>query len=161
MKNGIAACKKGYTIIELLIVIFILILIFTLGQANFRSFRQRQKVESAVRRFKSSLQLAKGKALSGQKPAGCGVLKSYTIDRASAYEYNLRSVCDNQLCSNGNIESRVSLSPDTNIRFVGGNFCVEFIPVGRGVSGSHNITISDIQTNISQTVSITVDGVIN
>lgn len=58
----------GFSLVELLIVIFIIGLIFSVGVANYRDFSRRKQVEAVANQVKSDLELAKQNALSGVKP---------------------------------------------------------------------------------------------
>src|SRR3989344_5284442 len=58
---------KGFTIIELLIVMSLLGIATTLVSAAYLSFEKRERVKSAALDLKSNLRLAQNKALSGDK----------------------------------------------------------------------------------------------
>lgn len=58
----------GFSLVELLIVIFVMGLIFSVGVANYRDFSRRKQIEAVANQVKSDLELAKQNALSGVKP---------------------------------------------------------------------------------------------
>ena len=74
---------SGYTLVELLISIFILIVIFTVGTASYRSFSRRKAVEEVVRLVRADLNLVRTWAVSGKKPTVTplctGALVNYTL----------------------------------------------------------------------------------
>src|SRR3989344_9089026 len=59
--------RRGFTIIELLVVISLLGITTTLVSAAYLSFERRARVKSAALDLKSNLRLAQNKALSGDK----------------------------------------------------------------------------------------------
>lgn len=86
--------RIGFSLIELLIVISITLVIFSLGIASFNQFNKRERVRQSALSLKASLRLAQSKALSAEKPkSDCttyqGVQVSFT-----ASSYTLQHVCD-------------------------------------------------------------------
>lgn len=67
--NGIRA---GFTLVELLIAISILMTLLGAGLASFNSFNRRERLKQAALTLKSTLRLAQIKSISVEKPAsGC------------------------------------------------------------------------------------------
>lgn len=64
--------QKGFTLVELLITIAIVGILVGFGIASYRDFNKRQIVKGAALNLKNDLRVAQGKALAGEKPAGCG-----------------------------------------------------------------------------------------
>ena len=93
--------RSGYTLIELLVVMMTMIILFSLGYANFRGFQRRQQLESVVRMVKADLRLAQANALSGKKPtsgncsdAASNVLAySFTKTSDTPTSYEIRAIC--------------------------------------------------------------------
>jgi type II secretory pathway pseudopilin PulG len=88
--------NKGFSFVELLIVIVTMSLIFTVGFANYRTFQRRKAVEAFATQIKADLNLTREYALSGRKPAsGCAALNGYmfTIDYLAG-SYSLSPRCD-------------------------------------------------------------------
>jgi prepilin-type N-terminal cleavage/methylation domain-containing protein len=84
---------KGYTLIEIIVVIGIMALIFTFGYATYRDFSRRQALAAVVRSFKGDLRLAQEYAASGKKPEGCGGdLSGYRVS-IWVDKYSIKSVC--------------------------------------------------------------------
>jgi prepilin-type N-terminal cleavage/methylation domain-containing protein len=88
---------KGYTLIELLIVMTISIIVFTVGFAGYRDFSRRQTLGGISKQIKADLRTAQQLATSGQKPKGvtCSRLVSYEFFRVNSYQYQLAANCDN------------------------------------------------------------------
>lgn len=70
--------RRGFTLIEVLIVIVILGVIMAVGSVRFREFERRQAVVSAKRQLLGDVRAAQSDAVSGRKPTGCtGTLQGY------------------------------------------------------------------------------------
>lgn len=89
--------RKGYTIIELLIVITISVVVFSVGMAGYREFSRRQALTGILKQIKADLRLAQQLALTGQKPESvvCTQLSSYTFSRITSDNYQLIANCTN------------------------------------------------------------------
>jgi len=62
---------KGYSLLEILIVLVIIGVVFSVGIAQFRDFSRRQAVRVAARQLLGDIREIQSQALSGKKPAGC------------------------------------------------------------------------------------------
>lgn len=60
--------QKAYTLVELLIIIMIMGVLFTIGYAGYRDYARRQVMAGVVKQIQGDLRLAQQMALSGQKP---------------------------------------------------------------------------------------------
>lgn len=60
--------NKGYTIVEILVVIAISVIVVTFSYANIRDFQSRQKLATIARQLNSDLNYAQQTALAGYKP---------------------------------------------------------------------------------------------
>jgi prepilin-type N-terminal cleavage/methylation domain-containing protein len=89
---------KGFTLIELVVVIMIMGLLVGFGYASYREFARRQMVNGAVIQLRSNLRLAQQLALSGKKPeSGCNTLNSYQFYlnySVNPDQYEIRPRCD-------------------------------------------------------------------
>ncbi len=75
--------RSGFTLVELLVVISILMTMLALGMSRYNAFNRRERVKQAALTLKATLRLALTKAISSQKPtSGCttylGVRVSFT-----------------------------------------------------------------------------------
>lgn len=149
---------RGYTLIEVLIVVSILTIIFTVGFARYRDYERRQKVVTITRQVKGDLRLAQEEALSGRKPSGCtGVLNGYFFRRLNSSTYVIQANC-----TNATIEvKRVELILGTTINFSSGD-SILFKPIGSGTdipSGVDTlITVSFAPYSYTQVITITSGG---
>lgn len=70
--TGLETTRRGFTLVELLIVVTILVLILGSGLASFTAFNRRERLKQTALTFKSNLRLAQTKAISAEKPlTGC------------------------------------------------------------------------------------------
>ncbi len=91
MKNQI-----GFTLIEMLVTITIMMLMLGGGLVAYINFNQKQTVLSSVKTVQTALRSAQTKAKNGEKPPGCGVLDAYQVTIATnTNELILRPICDN------------------------------------------------------------------
>ena len=89
--------KRGYTLIELLIVIVIMSLITGIGFATYRDYQRRQEVVRVARQLKSDLRMAQEYAFSGIKPeTNCTVLSGYAfrVEQFLSQSYYVTPHCE-------------------------------------------------------------------
>lgn len=87
---------KGFTLIEVLIVIVILGIIMGVGAVQFREFSKRQALVSAKRQLLADIRSAQADAINGRKPAACtGTLLGYgfRVVQGSPAEYEIFARC--------------------------------------------------------------------
>lgn len=60
--------RRGYTIVEVLVVIAISVIVVTFSYANIRDFQARQKLTNIARQLDADLNYAQQAALAGYKP---------------------------------------------------------------------------------------------
>jgi prepilin-type N-terminal cleavage/methylation domain-containing protein len=72
--------KKGFTLVELLIVVTILVTLLGVGLASFNSFNRRERLKQAALTLKSNLRFAQTKSISVEKPtSGCTEFVGMTV----------------------------------------------------------------------------------
>lgn len=82
--------KKGFTLIELMVSITIMMLLIGIGTVALNSFNARQKVEATKGELISNLKLARNYATTMQLPDGVnGNLKYVQVDLASDGKINV------------------------------------------------------------------------
>lgn len=90
--------KKGFTLLELLIVLVITSSFLAFGYTRYRDFARRQEISIAKREIISDMRQAQKNAIIGNKPAGCSApLKGYVFDITSAgppAKYSIYSLCE-------------------------------------------------------------------
>lgn len=151
MRNNLPKKKvlhpKGFTLIEIVVVVATMAILFGLGYANYRDFQRRQQLDGVVREFKGNLRLAQQLALSGKKPTGCTTLAGYRIRRNGTGAYEVVASCGgNERCSSDPdfcvnevvLPSNISIgtfAPSPGNRFM-------FQVLARGVNRDSNTTIT-------------------
>lgn len=154
---------QGFTLIELLIVIVTMILVFTVGFANFRGTQQRQELQNAVLYIKTDLRLVQELALSNRiKPVGCDILKGYKLKYVNTTTYKIYANCNS---GGGTTDIQIDTNQiDLKKKFPSitlSNFGeVNFHTLGRGVENTVVITVTSSSAG-TQTITINKGGEIN
>lgn len=86
--------KRGFTLVELLIVVSISVTILGMGIASFNRFNRRERLKQAAQTLKTNLRLIQTKSISAMKPvSGCttyiGIRLTFSAD-----SYTARAECD-------------------------------------------------------------------
>lgn len=136
--------KNGFSLIELLVVISIILLTVGGGIAGFLTFNDKQTVLEGMRKVKSYFQVAQGRAQAGEIPPGCtGGLDHYAVRYHSAPCSD--EICVVAVCGGGtSVVMDQSYTPVNNltISLPGGASGVQFLVLGGGVVNSGNIEVS-------------------
>jgi prepilin-type N-terminal cleavage/methylation domain-containing protein len=125
--------QKGYTLVEVLIVVAIMAILIGIGMAAYGRFDRVRKVEQSALGFGMYLRATQKMADSGDKPMGCIGLNGFqvvvntTADSGTAL---LTALCSISL-------PQVPKSLKNNTIFED-DFWVTFNSVGRGVSVGYN-----------------------
>lgn len=83
---------KGFTLIEILVAVTILLILSSIGVSNFTTFNDTQGLKQAALDLKSSLRTVQNKAFSGEKPTGCASLTGWRIT-FTATTYTTEPAC--------------------------------------------------------------------
>lgn len=159
---------KGYSFVELMVVMLVMAILFSVGMANYREFQRRQAVESAVRQVRADISLAREYALAARKNC-TGVLHpndelngyDVTIDAATD-TYTIREVClhdPNDPISLEYFGVKTGVKFPQIIQITTTVSPIRFYVLGRGTDlvGDATITISDSLGN-SNTIIVTPAG---
>ncbi len=140
MKKELVPSKaEGFTIIELLVTIGIVLLLSGGVVAAFNNFNESQRVKQSAITLKSNLRYSQNKAISGSKPtSGCTTLGGYRVS-FTASTYSMQAVCDGALVGDA-----------TSVTLPSG---VTFNPI------PSPFTFTVLTGRISQDTTITVTGV--
>lgn len=161
-KKNIKKNKKtilGLSMVELLIVLVIITVLFTLGVGSYRNYAQKQQVVAAGRAVESALRLTKQLAFSGTKPTGCtGVLDGYYfIVEPDGIHYSIEASCTNLdepiEVGRSNVEVPYGLSID--ISDADGMILFKSIGQGTDVKDPTTITLDQSETGYTATFNIT------
>lgn len=160
--------KRGFTIIELIVVFSVIAIISTIGIASFVSYTNSQKLRNAVLEVKTALQDARSQALSQTRPNTCnGTLDAYEVricckssgtgcpSCITSGDYEIDAICSNVAVNTsfGTLPSDVTFSSTQTTQRT-----FHFVPIVGGVTNSGTIGIT--QSNTTQTINVTSTGVI-
>lgn len=152
--------QRAFTLVELLVVFGIIGLVFAGGLSSFRDFDRRQRLSQAAATLHKDLDLAKTKALAGEKPSGCtNTLKGWKVSfgpSGSASSYDLIADCD------VNDVTFKTVQFPTGIAKTNGSDFIIFAVLARGTtnSGDEVFTLTQTGTNSTTIVTITKTGTI-
>lgn len=150
----------AYTLIELLIVITISIIIFSVGIVGYREFSRRQALTGITKQIKADLRLTQQLALTGQKPTEdyqgnsvtCSRLSSYTFTRINSVTYQIIANCTNT----NSIIKNIDMPEDTIIS--AGNIVFKALGQGTSLSSPLTYTITNTQSSTTNTIVVGVGG---
>lgn len=152
----------GYTLLELLIVVSIMIIVFMIGFTNYRDYQRRQQLESGVRQVKSDLSLAQTYAITGKKPdttpdniCETNALIGYAFVRISTTSYRIEASC-----SGGNVTVVGPIAMPTGIQITSMSGTpvdsLVFHVLGRGVDRPSDTTITLVSTATGTSTQVVV-----
>lgn len=172
-KSSFKVHKNGYSIIELLIVISIMAILFSVGTVNYRDFSRRKSLEFALNEVRTIIKLTKESALAGQKPSDSDCnspehLRGYIlrISGSSATTYDILANCSGgqvTIKNNAPLPSGITARLDKGCGWGGASTNqVEFYSQGRGTNipttpSPRCIIITLTQTSTAATSTITID----
>ncbi len=149
----------GYTIIELLIVVMVMVMVFGLGVIRYRDFQRRQALSAAARTLITDLRFAQERALAGNKPATCTTLSGYVLHRVSASSYDIRVRClpgpTDSVTKSETEVGFASKHPGITLSVFSDVF---FKVLGEGVGSAVSITLTQANTSFTKVVNITTGG---
>lgn len=144
--------SEGFTFIELLVSIILILLLTGLLVAGYNRFNSKQLVVEAASTFKNNLRAIRTSASSGLKPEGCDTLVGYEVDFQSTTAYTAAALC----YVNGNKQLVGTITPYTlpsGVSFVtrAGALpgTIIFNAVDQGVSGAQTIQLTGINNTAS------------
>jgi len=147
------SASKGFTLIEMIIAVTIMMLLLAGTIAGYSSYNDKQKLKQTGLTLKSNLRMARTNAMSGKKPVTCltgDSLMGYTMSFTDS-TYTVTPTC-----SSGPVPadaSVVALPDGINFSPVPSNFIYK--PLTQGVSGSPT---SVILTDGTNSLTLTIDS---
>jgi len=146
LKQGRIFSEGGFTMVEMVMVVVIMAIMFTIGAASYREYQQRQYLENAVLMVEDDIKVARQLAFSGRIPVGCDQFDGYAIHVFDVTEtYSIGAVCRNKRCQNNSgtdfcVKENVPLPPGIEVDSVPGfpGGLVTFLSSGRGVGEGMN-----------------------
>ncbi len=153
--------KKGFTLIELIVVFSVIAILSTIGVASFVSYSRAQTLQQATNDFVNVLNTAKARSVSQIKPSQCNsasTLDGYVvIVNIAGNSYTLNVICSGTttplsqpftLPANVSFNSATGIPPTTTTSIL-------FSVLTGGVIGTGNIVLS----SYGQTKTATVTSV--
>jgi len=129
--------RKGFTLVELMVVVSITAVLGALGLAGFANYNKTQTLQASSSEVAGMLNLAKSRAQSQIKPSECsGDLESYVVKIVTPNKYSLFFHCtDNEIEMQAKtLPPSLGFESDVNLTFP--------VLIG-GVKQAGQITISD------------------
>ncbi len=117
--------RAGFTLLEMLVTVTIMLIITGGGIAGYIQFNERQTLRSTAKTIQTILRTAQKRAQVGDKPTGCEKLLAYGVQlSSSSSDLVLYAYCENSGTSTSvnvpideSIPSKIAVSSDHNIRF--------------------------------------------
>jgi prepilin-type N-terminal cleavage/methylation domain-containing protein len=127
----------GFTMIELLVSVSILVLLMGGGIAGFINLNDRQTLVNSGKEVQLMMRSAQKKARVGEKPTGCDRLVGYSVvvGSGSFSEAELRAECDN-----GSYVRQTYVFPNNVI--VENAVSMRFVVLHGGVEGAGTVSIT-------------------
>jgi prepilin-type N-terminal cleavage/methylation domain-containing protein len=146
---------RGFTLIEMLVVVTITGLTVGGGIAAYNRFNDRQKVLQAAKTVVNQLRLVQKQADAGEKPDGCGVLDGYAVSAAG------QVLVSGALCDG--IPDDL-LNPTTTTlegdAFFSNPVGFTFRPLSLGITGASNILVTNSDATTVFTIIVSPGGAI-
>ncbi len=152
-----AKSSFGFTFIELLISMSIMVLLFTVGLGSYREFTRRQQIDSIVREIKGDLRFAQQQAVVGQKPnvveCNNSDLVGYKVSPLTGRTgYQILAVCGS---SEVFVKENEYLDSDIQISIPN---VFTFNALAKGVSNDATIVVEQVSSAQTTTISIDTNG---
>lgn len=146
--------SHGFTLIEIMVSVGVLLLLSGLFIAGYNRFNDTQKVQQAAATLIRNLQAVRTKAAFGTKPTGCDTLVGYTVKFPDLATYTAQAVCQV-----GEIPEVTTYTLPTGVTFSPTPGSITFYALGRGASADQTITIIGAGTTMK--VSVFTSGVVS
>lgn len=155
-KGSIFNFIKGFTLIEVIIMVVVVSVLSGLGLAYYNSFSEQKKLEEAKDQFVVVLNLARQKAIAADKTPSptCADFKNYNIYFPAISSYGLRFYCDTTYLTVQNY------SLPSGIQFTSVHSTITFSKL-TGYTTATNVIIKNTSLSECYQIDISTMGVIN
>lgn len=130
--------SKGFTLIELILVVLLISIIVGLTLASYNSLTEERKLTKETEKFHDILELAKKKASTAENTESCSNYSGYSVEIVNSYTYTLNILCSPvstvQTYSIGQELSVGSTLTTISILKTSGQSKVEFKPLTGGTT---------------------------
>lgn len=156
---------KGFTLLELIIVVALVSSLSIVGIVAYRDYSQRQALETAAQDLASTIQLAKSRAISQVQPSDCSTgglsLDGYRINIPflNQPEYKISAICEGNSYDTKTFRLPKGIDFDSTTNLIIGEAPgsgIFFPVITLGVQGSGDIVLKG-QSN--KKVRVSVDSV--
>ncbi len=144
----------GFTLIEIIVSITLLLVLSGLFMAGYNGFNSSQTVKQAASTLVRNLQAVRTKAASGNKSAGCDTLIGYIVKFPDSGSYTARA-----LCQSGEVGDTESYLLPAGVLFSPTPGSVTFYALNRGASADRTITLTGFGT--TSVVSVFTSGIVS
>lgn len=128
---------KGFTLIELIVTVGVVLLIAGGVVANYNNYTDNQRVRQAALTLKNDLRFVQARAFSAEKPTGgCSELVGYVISFTNT-NYSIQSQC-----IEGPVGSIATVNLPTGITFFPIPSSLTFRVLTRGIANDNPVTIT-------------------
>lgn len=150
--------KAGFSLLELLVVMGIILSLTGMVISNYSSFSNTQKVKQAGRTLKNDFRFIQNRAASGVKPSGCATLVSYRFSfTATSYQY--QPVCNTGPAPNTAVV--INLPTDVTFSPVPAPFDFQVLTGASLLSSSTSQSFSLVTSSQTYLVAVSNNGDIN
>lgn len=151
--------KQGFTVIELLIVVTIVVIFGGLTLANYGQFSEQKKLTEEISKLSSILHIARTKALAADTDPGlssCQDFRGYAVQVVNATSYSLSRNCAGIYAS---VQSQ-TLPSNITITKPPSSSLVLFKSLSAGVDTPYTFTLKNITLGQCIDLSVNSNGII-
>jgi len=139
---------SGFTVVELLIILSLMALLFTLGIAQYNRFNRSQSLVKARDELISNLRLTQSKALAAEKPNSCTEpLSGHKLKFIDNRHYKIVAVCGEE------IDIKTDIALPSGVSKQAGSNEIFFKVLSQGIESDVNLILSGFGETKTVTVS--------
>lgn len=144
---------RGFTLIEIIVSVAILLLLSGVFIANYNGFSNSQTVRQSALDLMANLQAARTSASAGVKPSGCDTLVGYTVNFTSS-AYTAQA-----LCQTGAVGEIRTYTLPAGVTFSPIPQSFTFYALSRGASAGQTLGI--VGNGVTMNVTVSTSGVVS